>query len=226
MIRRPPRSTPLYSSAASDVYKRQVHGSGCDGGDSPVTKAYLEQPDGICIPLASCSLAVIGDVSNRYSGYSHFSSKLEKYITFVDEVKTKINKVIRLIERGPEDTYYNAMDQDTQTAGVKSLMAKSSSIGDFDRTVEELKSMTYGLKDGLNCTFIQESFGRVYDSVCGDFNQQLTATALFIGLISAVSFVFMLVMVCANRSFYRKKPKASNKKITPASMDKLEDDDL
>src|SRR5450759_2091753 len=26
MIRRPPRSTPLYSSAASDVYKRQVFG--------------------------------------------------------------------------------------------------------------------------------------------------------------------------------------------------------
>ena len=25
MIRRPPRSTPLYSSAASDVYKRQIH---------------------------------------------------------------------------------------------------------------------------------------------------------------------------------------------------------
>src|SRR5665647_200466 len=28
MIRRPPRSTPLYSSAASDVYKRQVQGGG------------------------------------------------------------------------------------------------------------------------------------------------------------------------------------------------------
>ena len=26
MIRRPPRSTPLYSSAASDVYKRQIFG--------------------------------------------------------------------------------------------------------------------------------------------------------------------------------------------------------
>ena len=25
MIRRPPRSTPLYSSAASDVYKRQIN---------------------------------------------------------------------------------------------------------------------------------------------------------------------------------------------------------
>eukprot|EP00826_Nyctotherus_ovalis_P045467 TRINITY_DN5038_c0_g2_i5.p1 TRINITY_DN5038_c0_g2~~TRINITY_DN5038_c0_g2_i5.p1 ORF type:complete len:121 (-),score=36.12 TRINITY_DN5038_c0_g2_i5:36-371(-) len=27
MIRRPPRSTPLYSSAASDVYKRQAKGN-------------------------------------------------------------------------------------------------------------------------------------------------------------------------------------------------------
>src|SRR5674476_1662938 len=28
MIRRPPRSTPLYSSAASDVYKRQLYMNG------------------------------------------------------------------------------------------------------------------------------------------------------------------------------------------------------
>src|SRR5665647_2418049 len=32
MIRRPPRSTPLYSSAASDVYKRQPHISDSDCG--------------------------------------------------------------------------------------------------------------------------------------------------------------------------------------------------
>src|SRR5660397_72925 len=31
MIRRPPRSTPLYSSAASDVYKRQVSAGGAIG---------------------------------------------------------------------------------------------------------------------------------------------------------------------------------------------------
>src|SRR5450759_5841709 len=30
MIRRPLRSTPLYSSAASDVYKRQIQGSAAD----------------------------------------------------------------------------------------------------------------------------------------------------------------------------------------------------
>ena len=32
MIRRPPRSTPLYSSAASDVYKRQAHLNGYKKG--------------------------------------------------------------------------------------------------------------------------------------------------------------------------------------------------
>ena len=34
MIRRPPRSTPLYSSAASDVYKRQVY----KGGDVALSR--------------------------------------------------------------------------------------------------------------------------------------------------------------------------------------------
>ena len=38
MIRRPPRSTPLYSSAASDVYKRQWNG--CATGGSSLHAAY------------------------------------------------------------------------------------------------------------------------------------------------------------------------------------------
>src|SRR5660397_108458 len=37
MIRRPPRSTPLYSSAASDVYKRQLF-------ELPVTAALASHP--------------------------------------------------------------------------------------------------------------------------------------------------------------------------------------
>src|SRR5665647_499402 len=43
MIRRPPRSTPLYSSAASDVYKRQLlagEGYWWDGGQ-PVPACIL-----------------------------------------------------------------------------------------------------------------------------------------------------------------------------------------
>src|SRR5665647_3790498 len=42
MIRRPPRSTPLYSSAASDVYKRQVAVMGTLQG--PLRHLGLDHP--------------------------------------------------------------------------------------------------------------------------------------------------------------------------------------
>src|SRR5660397_297794 len=48
MIRRPPRSTPLYSSAASDVYKRQPR-----GGRVPRPAAHLRgsHPHGRGVPV-------------------------------------------------------------------------------------------------------------------------------------------------------------------------------
>ena len=46
MIRRPPRSTPLYSSAASDVYKRQAHGT-VTLGDKCI-KVHRRHRTGLC----------------------------------------------------------------------------------------------------------------------------------------------------------------------------------
>ena len=47
MIRRPPRSTPLYSSAASDVYKRQVESSAKENGTvETLNQAYNDMLDG------------------------------------------------------------------------------------------------------------------------------------------------------------------------------------
>src|SRR5450759_5324274 len=45
MIRRPPRSTPLYSSAASDVYKRQP---GCTHGREARDHLHLARPHPGC----------------------------------------------------------------------------------------------------------------------------------------------------------------------------------
>ena len=42
MIRRPPRSTPLYSSAASDVYKRQVPVRACPMRSVPSTEIGID----------------------------------------------------------------------------------------------------------------------------------------------------------------------------------------
>ena len=45
MIRRPPRSTPLYSSAASDVYKRQAYGFAFTA--SPFWQTPQKEPKGL-----------------------------------------------------------------------------------------------------------------------------------------------------------------------------------
>ena len=48
MIRRPPRSTPLYSSAASDVYKRQ--GLGLDSIDALQFIVGIEKEFNVTLP--------------------------------------------------------------------------------------------------------------------------------------------------------------------------------
>ena len=72
MIRRPPRSTPLYSSAASDVYKRQVLGD--------QIKLFADDTN---LFVSGC---IIGD-TNFYSNVklnNKFSVNIEKtsYMTF------------------------------------------------------------------------------------------------------------------------------------------------
>ena len=65
MIRRPPRSTPLYSSAASDVYKRQVFYK-----DPRARVAGMECCMRLCdwlsLICASCLLLVIGGAGGAY----------------------------------------------------------------------------------------------------------------------------------------------------------------
>ena len=53
MIRRPPRSTPLYSSAASDVYKRQIMGGHETGG-------WSKTGAGACAPRLRPKTATAG----------------------------------------------------------------------------------------------------------------------------------------------------------------------
>ena len=51
MIRRPPRSTPLYSSAASDVYKRQVLQLCPEGSCINCSAQARSQPREMCRPV-------------------------------------------------------------------------------------------------------------------------------------------------------------------------------
>src|SRR5665811_1865349 len=68
MIRRPPRSTRVRSSAASDVYKRQVWRGCCGGATSPPSAASdltIGFDRSVLAKLASC-LTASTDVRDRH----------------------------------------------------------------------------------------------------------------------------------------------------------------
>src|SRR5660397_143099 len=82
MIRCPPRSTPLYSSAASDVYKRQALMDAVDAhpARSSVGPWRLAHADGVAYwpglaethaqGLVACALAQVVQVRDRQAGQS------------------------------------------------------------------------------------------------------------------------------------------------------------
>src|SRR5660397_279662 len=102
MIRRPPRSTPLYSSAASDVYKRQDRG----GQDQTFRlPAFLSRtgpgralhPSGPLLPVLELSLIHISEPTRlRRISYAVFCLKKKKKQKTKKETiinkKNKINK--------------------------------------------------------------------------------------------------------------------------------------
>ena len=62
MIRRPPRSTPLYSSAASDVYKRQPLRRNVTIEDVGNAAAFL---------MSDLASGITGEITYVDGGFSH-----------------------------------------------------------------------------------------------------------------------------------------------------------
>src|SRR5660397_279407 len=86
MIRRPPRSTPLYSSAASDVYKRQL------AGELP-----LERGGDIISDLHAAAAYVGSDAVS----YTHLRAHETKANLVCRLPREKKNALLKILEEPP-----------------------------------------------------------------------------------------------------------------------------
>src|SRR5665647_3640555 len=97
MIRRPPRSTPLYSSAASDVYKRQIMDTGDPVTGIEVAGQRADQPDErfwitYWHPLRSPSGEIVGvnvaaeEISERKRAEAALQASERQFHTLADSI--------------------------------------------------------------------------------------------------------------------------------------------
>eukprot|EP01017_Pseudomicrothorax_dubius_P012336 TRINITY_DN15017_c0_g1_i3.p1 TRINITY_DN15017_c0_g1~~TRINITY_DN15017_c0_g1_i3.p1 ORF type:complete len:219 (+),score=38.35 TRINITY_DN15017_c0_g1_i3:72-728(+) len=132
MIRRPPRSTQSRSSAASDVYKRQVHGQGLDiAGGSDGFKPYkFETLAEICSKLSDENPTVWGDVRCRIVNVTHlrdtplyFAACPQCNRKATNEGRVwKCNYCNRYLEKEPEQRYRLPVSLVDSTGEVQAIL--------------------------------------------------------------------------------------------------------
>jgi len=207
--------------------------SGCNGPDQTIADSCINGNNPICISITKCTVDSGGDeaaIRARYQNNLGFADRLVNHIKFANDVKEEIGKVLNYIERdetatatttttatgttvtATANTYYNKMDADTKNNRVKDVVTAVNEIEELDDLTEATKMLGVKLKDGLNCKFMKESLRRVHGSFCGNLIQLIAFAALFMGLISSISLLLVITMVCINRYFYI--PQREGKKHT------------
>lgn len=170
-----------------------------------ITNEYLSTVGGICLPIVDCKEENKADIAERYKDSTEFRDKLLKYIDYAIAVKDKVDLLKADIDREAADTYMKRMDKDTEDANIHAVMAEANRMDNLDETIEKMDVLSNELRIGLDCKFMQNSFERLHSSFCGAFTQQITFTALILGIISAISLLLLIAMVCINRYFYAPK---------------------
>src|SRR5660397_100942 len=102
MIRRPPRSTPLYSSAASDVYKRQVWGimNAFSGIATTGNASLATVAPGIAEALVATA-AGLGAAIPSVIAYNYFLTRIRTIHTRIDSFTSEfINFLERKVDKG------------------------------------------------------------------------------------------------------------------------------
>jgi len=184
-----------------------------DGTDPPPSS-------GACFPIIY-SKGDCKNRANRYSDCTQFKAKVDRLCDYYNDLKKIIDKLIKQIDRDPTYTslpgtgtghFKSAMDRDNHEMRICGLIGdlatSDKGLSGFGQALSELTIYL----DEFDCSFVQDNYNRVHIAICESFIQNFASIALFLGIISAITLIFIIFLICVNRRFYvRKKEKKKNK---------------
>lgn len=182
----------------------------------------------LCLPILRCESSHVIQINNRYVSNPNLLAEIQGYIAFAGEARDAIKNLIELLDNAspPLDpttnSYRGSMDEDTKTNEMLGVMEAITKAGDLDKMNIQMRELKDGLREGLNCVYMQDSFGRVQETLCGDLIQRTVFTAVLLGVISCLSVVLSTIMVCSHRCFFQLSSNNKFAEVTPAPTSTVE----
>ena len=175
-----------------------------------------------CFPIASlCDNCDDYTDSNACASFpctglpcSDFLERLEHLCDYYKGLEKKIDDLILHIERKEDsgglsasvsNSFKSAMDEDNYKMEICQVMgdlgASEKGLSGFGEALADLSDYL----EEFDCSFVQGNYNRVHIAICGSFVQNFTSTAFFLGIISAITFISMVFLICVNRKFHIQK---------------------
>lgn len=171
-----------------------------------------------CFAIMKNPAACAAHAGNRYSSsscseYPSMLGEIQNFCSYAAGVKGVLDSLISDIkDRGLTNQFIRILEEDNKASGVCKIVKAAGELNtQLGTLIDHLNGLSTNLKKELNCTFIKDGFMRVHDATCGNFGQSITVIGIFVGVISAVSFISITSLVCVNRRFYKKKIQKKDK---------------
>ncbi len=171
------------------------HTDDCAGREALTTSGSSKS--GLCVPIKSFTTSTIDSaIGSRYDSCSTYRDKVKNLVKYADDLAPMLNSIINDVN----NNFINAMEQDNNEAKIKPLM---KSAYDLKVSVEEdINKLSKMLQNGLNCSFLRNSFDRIYLATCKYLSPALASLSIIIVLISLFSIFAIITAIYLHRMYY------------------------
>eukprot|EP00826_Nyctotherus_ovalis_P064135 TRINITY_DN9402_c0_g5_i3.p1 TRINITY_DN9402_c0_g5~~TRINITY_DN9402_c0_g5_i3.p1 ORF type:complete len:580 (+),score=74.66 TRINITY_DN9402_c0_g5_i3:47-1741(+) len=187
----------------------------CPTGTDQLNVASLTTltADGGCFAIMADPANCKAHAEKRYGSACTISDTMEKFCDYAKNIYDKLGLlIIDISNKDKSDGFLNKLYEDNYDSKVCEIVKATGELNtQLETLIDSLDTLGANLKKELNCTFIKDGFMRVHDATCGNFGQSITVIGIFVGVISAISFISITSLVCVNRRFYRRKVQNNGK---------------